>query len=197
MSATPPPPDDKQEPSPPEQPRVPDFPVVGVGASAGGLEAFTELLENLPPKPGLALLFVLHVDPHHKSQLPEILTRITAMRVCEVTEGMPVEVDHVYPIPANTNMALTDGRLTLSARSAVPGENMPIDYLFRSLAAIHKDRAIGVLLSGGGTDGSLGCQAIKAEGGITFAQDEKSARHISMPRTAVLDGTVDYVLPPR
>jgi two-component system, chemotaxis family, CheB/CheR fusion protein len=172
------------------------FPVVGVGASAGGLEAFTALLEELPPDPGVALVFVVHMEAHHESHLAEILSRVTALSVRQVTEGMAVEVNHVYLIPPNTNMALIDGRLTLSPRSRLPGQHMPIDHLFRSLAAIQKNRAVGVILSGGGTDGTLGFQAIKAEGGITFAQDERSAKHSSMPRSAVLDGCVDYVLPP-
>jgi two-component system CheB/CheR fusion protein len=172
------------------------FPVVGVGASAGGLESFSELLTNLPGNPGLAILYVSHLEPHHKSHLPEILDKVTGMQVREVREGMAVEVDHLYLIPPNTNMALADGKLNLTRRSTVRGQHMPVDYLFRSLASIQKNRAIGVILSGGGTDGTLGFQAIKAEGGITLAQDEKTATQPSMPRSAILDGNVDYVLPP-
>jgi two-component system CheB/CheR fusion protein len=175
----------------------PPFLVVGVGASAGGLEAFTELLESLPHHPGLAILFAAHLEPHHKSHLPEILAKVSPIPVHEVTEGMTVEVNHVYLMPPNTNMALMDGSLSLTPRTARPGPHMPIDHLFRSLAAIQKSRAIGVILSGGGSDGTLGFQAIKAEGGITLAQDERSARQASMPRSAALDGSVDYVLPPR
>jgi two-component system CheB/CheR fusion protein len=173
------------------------FPIVGVGASAGGLEAFTDVLEAIPRHPGLAFVFVVHMEPHHESHLAEILSRVTPLPVRQVSEGMAVEINHVYLIPPNTNMALQDGRLTLTPRSPVPGQYMPIDHLFRSLAAIKKNRAIGVLLSGGGTDGTLGFRAIKAEGGITFAQDERSAKHSSMPRSAILDGYVDYVLTPR
>jgi two-component system CheB/CheR fusion protein len=173
------------------------FPIVGVGASAGGLEAFTELLEAIPRPPGLAFLFVVHMEPHHESHLAEILSRVTPLPVRQVTEGMVVEINHVYLIPPNTNMALKDGQLKLTPRSPVPGQYMPIDHLFRSLAAVQKNRAIGVLLSGGGTDGTLGFRAIKAEGGITFAQDERSAKHSSMPRSAILDGYVDYVLTPK
>jgi len=188
---------------PPEQ-RPPDappaglpFPVVGVGASAGGLESFTELLKHLPPHPGLALLYVSHLEPHHKSHLQEILSKVTSLPVYEAREGMTVEIDHLYLIPPNTNMALLDGKLGLTRRSPVRAQHMPIDHLFRSLANIQKERAIGVLLSGGGTDGTLGFQSIKTEGGITLAQDEKSAAHPTMPRSAVGDGNVDYVLPPR
>jgi two-component system CheB/CheR fusion protein len=172
------------------------FPVVGVGASAGGLESFTELLQNLPRYPGVAILYVSHLEPHHKSHLQEILAKVTGMPVHEVREGMSVQVDHLYLIPPNTNMALVDGTLGLTPRSLVRGQHMPIDHLFRSLANIQKDRSIAVVLSGGGTDGTLGFQAVKAEGGITIAQDEKTASQPSMPRSAVLDGSVDYVLSP-
>jgi two-component system CheB/CheR fusion protein len=183
-------------PAPADEPHGPPFPVVGVGASAGGLEAFTELLHGLSESPGLAFLFVSHLDPHHKSHLPEILSKATRMPVKEVKEGMAVEVNHVYVIPPATNMAITDGSLTLTPRAASPTPHMPIDHLFRSLAPIQKSRAVAVILSGNGTDGTLGLQAIKAEGGMTFAQDEKSAKHPSMPRAAVMDGNVDYVLRP-
>lgn len=173
------------------------FLVAGVGASAGGLEAYTELLETLPATPGLALLFVSHLDPEHKSHLPEILSRVSKLPVREVTEGMRVEVDTVYVIPPGTSMALTDGHLTLTPRGPRPGPHLPVDYLFRSLAAIQKARAVGVVLSGNGSDGAIGLQAIKAAGGVAFAQDEKTAKYPSMPRSANLDGQVDYVLRPR
>src|SRR5439155_7577229 len=173
------------------------FSVVGVGASAGGLEAFTELLEALPSTPEMAFILVVHLEPHRESHLAEVLGRVTPMPVRQVTEGMAVEPNHVYLIPPNTNLALSDGRLALSPRSPLPGQHMPIDHLFRSLANIRKNRAIAVILSGGGTDGTLGFQAIKAEGGITFAQDERSAKQSSMPRSASVDGCVDYILPPK
>ncbi|HTU20312.1 MAG TPA: CheR family methyltransferase, partial [Gemmataceae bacterium] len=172
------------------------FPIVGVGASAGGLEALTELFGAMSPQPGLAFLIAVHLDPHQKSHLPEILGKTTAMPVREVTEGMSVHVNEVYLLPPNTNMALTDGRLELTPRSFTPGGHMPIDHLFRSLAIVRGSQAIGIVLSGGGTDGALGLQAIKSEGGIAFAQDEKTAKHASMPRAAILDGTIDYVLRP-
>lgn len=174
----------------------PPFPVVGIGASAGGLEALTELLGKLPPQPELAFLIAVHLDPYHKSHLPEILAKTTPMPVREVTKDMTVRINEVYVIPPNTNMALTDGHLMLTPRSIAPGSHMPVDHLFRSLAKVQGGKAIGVILSGGGTDGALGVQAIKSEGGITFAQDEKTAKHPSMPRSAILDGTIDYVLRP-
>jgi two-component system CheB/CheR fusion protein len=175
----------------------PSFPVVGVGASAGGLEALIELFGGLSPEPGMAFLVAVHLDPHQKSHLPEILGKTTRMPVRQVAEGMAVRANQVYLLPPNTNMALTDGHLMLTPRSHAPGSHMPIDHLFRSLAAVQGGQAVGIVLSGGGTDGALGIQAIKSEGGITFAQDEKTAKHPSMPRAAILDGTIDYVLRPR
>jgi two-component system CheB/CheR fusion protein len=190
------------EPPPPE-PAVHEpggdhhpFPIVGVGASAGGLEAFTELLRGLPPNPGMAFLYVQHLEPHHASHLAEILTRSNTLPAQEASDGVKIEANRIYLIPPNANMALVDGSIRLSPRSLVRTQHMPIDHLFRSLAGVLRARAIGVILSGGGTDGTLGFQAIKSEGGITLAQDEKTARHHSMPRTATLEGCVDYVLGP-
>ncbi|MFL5341819.1 MAG: chemotaxis protein CheB [Gemmataceae bacterium] len=183
------------EPSLPA-PRSRPFPIVGVGASAGGLEAFTELLHGLPAEPGMAFLFVQHLEPHRKSQLAQILSSATSMPVREATEGVRIEVNHVYILPPDVNMALEADTLVLTPRPVARGLNMPADHLFRSLATTQKARAVGVILSGGGTDGTLGFQSIKAEGGITFAQDEQSARQVSMPRAAQSDGNVDYVLPP-
>jgi two-component system CheB/CheR fusion protein len=171
------------------------FPTVAVGASAGGLEAITGLLEAVPADPGLAFLIVLHLDPHSRSELSSILARNTRLPVSEVADGMKVEVNRVYVLPPNASMTLTDSTLKLAPRPP-RGVHMPIDILFRSLAHTQKSSAIGVVLSGEGTDGAIGLQAIKAEGGIAIAQDEKSARHHSMPRSAAAEGYVDYVLPP-
>jgi two-component system CheB/CheR fusion protein len=173
------------------------FPIVGIGASAGGLEAFSELLRNLPEKTGMAFALVQHLDPKHTSGLPEILARTTRIPVTEVTEGCVVQPDHVYVIPANTNMAIKDGTLKLSPRLLVHGQHMPIDNFFRSLAERVGQRAIGVVLSGTASDGTEGCRAIKAAGGITFAQDEESAKYDSMPRSAIDAGYIDFILPPK
>ena len=179
-----------------DEPNGLPFLVVGVGASAGGLEAYTELLDGLSAEPGLAFLLVSHLDPDQKSQLAPILARVCRMPVIEVTEGMAVQINHVYVIPPGTNMAMTDGRLTLTARSPRPVPHMPIDHLFRSLAEIQRERSVGVILSGSGSDGVIAFQAIKAVGGVTFAQLESTARYPSMPRSALRDGNVDHVLRP-
>jgi len=169
------------------------FPVVGVGASAGGLEAFSDLLRALPEKPGFALIFVQHQEPRHASMLTEILARTSTMQVIEVAGGEQIERDTLYVAPSHSQVLVDRGHLRMRADGAPL--SMPIDALFTSLAADQGNRAIGVILSGAASDGSLGSRAIKAEGGITFAQDE-SAKVEGMPRSAVAGGTVDFVLPP-
>jgi two-component system CheB/CheR fusion protein len=169
--------------------------IVGVGASAGGLEACSEMLNHLPPEPGLALVLVQHLDPRHSSSLVELLSRTTRMPVLAAQDGMVMEADHVYVIPPNASLTTADGMLLLVPRPI--GHQMPIDVFFRSLAEAEGSNAIGVILSGTASDGTLGLQAIKAEGGITFSQDEKSAKYDGMPRSAIATGCVDFVLPPR
>src|SRR5256884_694610 len=173
------------------------FPIVGVGASAGGLEAFSDLLRHLPEKTGMAFVLVQHLDPTHGSVLPEILARKTTIPVEEITDGVHVLPDHIYVIPANSNMLLEDGALRLSARIVVRGQHMPIDAFFHSLANERGALAIGVILSGTASDGTEGCTAIKVAGGITFAQDEASAKYSSMPHSAVYAGCIDFVLTPK
>ena len=186
--------DNLKEPS--DNPQDELFPVVGIGASAGGLEAFSQLLMHIPSDTGMAFVLIQHLDPIHKSVLPEILSRVTAMPVIEASDGRAVEANHVYVIPPNTNMAISHGVLHLLPRIEEQKRYMPIDYFFRSLAQDRQVRSIGVILSGTASDGSLGMQAIKAEGGITFAQDEKSAKYSGMPHSAAMSGSVDFVLPP-
>ncbi|MGA7221022.1 MAG: chemotaxis protein CheB [Candidatus Sulfotelmatobacter sp.] len=173
------------------------FPIVGIGASAGGLEAFTQLLRALPEKTGMAFVLVQHLDPKHGSALHEILARATKIPVTEVTQGTRVQPDHAYVIPANTNLTIKDGILELSARLLRRGQHMPVDDFFRSLAESSGQRAIGVILSGTASDGTEGARAIKAAGGITFAQDEASAKYDGMPRNAVNAGCIDFILQPR
>jgi two-component system CheB/CheR fusion protein len=172
------------------------FPVVGIGASAGGLEAFRQLLEHLPTDTGMAFILVQHLDPTHESILTELLSRSTRMFVSEVKDGMAVEPDHVYVIPSNYNMAIAEGVLRLLPREDLRGQHHPIDYFLRTMAEDQRYRAIGVILSGTAFDGTLGLEAIKAEGGITFAQDPKSAKYNSMPRSAIAAGHVDFILTP-
>lgn len=173
-----------------------EFPIVGVGASAGGLEAISSLLEQLPQRCGMALLVVQHLDPTHPSLLSEILSKRTALPVEQAADEMCIAVDHVYVIPPNTSMSVLDGFLKLKPRSETTGPPMPIDDLFESLAKSRGADAIGVILSGTGTDGAIGMQAIKGCGGITLAQDEHTARFIAMPRAAIGLGVIDKVLPP-
>ncbi len=171
-------------------------PIVGVGASAGGLEAFTELLKHLPLDTGMGFVLVQHLDPQHESALTQILTRATSLPLREVTNHLRVEANHVYVIPPNTNLGIVQGVLKLRPRQEqgrTPHHS--IDFFFESLAQDQRERAIGVILSGTATDGTLGLEAIKVEGGITFAQDD-SARYDSMPRSAVAAGCVDFVLSP-
>jgi len=173
------------------------FPIVGIGASAGGLEAFSELLRYLPEKTGMAFVLVQHLDPKHGSALQEILSRTTKIPVTEVSQGVVVEPDHAYVIPANTNLTIKNGMLQLGSRVVTHGQHMPINDFFRSLAESAGQQAIGVILSGTASDGTEGCRAIKAAGGITFAQDAESAKYDSMPRNAVNAGCIDFILSPK
>ena len=171
------------------------FPIVGVGASAGGLDAFTQLLKRLPVDTGLGFVLVQHLDPQHASALTEILTRATVMPVLEVTNNLRVQPNHVYVIPPNAGLGMARGVLKLQPRTPSRVAPHPIDFFLEALAQDQHERAIGVILSGTATDGTLGLEAIKAEGGITFAQDG-SARYDSMPRSAIGAGCVDFVLSP-
>ncbi|MDB5389044.1 MAG: cheR, partial [Planctomycetaceae bacterium] len=173
------------------------FPVVGVGASAGGLEAFTELLKNLPPAPGLALVLVQHLDASHPSLLTEILSRETSLPVAQASDGLRVERNHVYVIPPNMSMTIEKGRLHLHPREGSEIPFMPIDEFFRSLAKDQGRLAVCVVLSGGGTDGTLGLEEVKGEDGVTFVQEDRTARQISMPRSATAGGYADFVLSPK
>jgi two-component system CheB/CheR fusion protein len=172
------------------------FPIVGVGASAGGLEAFTQMLSELPVDTGMAFVLVQHLSPTHQSLLPEILARTTALPVVQAHDEPQVKPDHVYVIPPDRNMVISQGHLRLLPREAGRNQHRPIDFFLRSLAEDQGHRAIGVILSGSATDGTLGLEEIKAEGGITFAQDE-TAQYTSMPRSAIASGCVDFVLPPQ
>jgi two-component system CheB/CheR fusion protein len=172
------------------------FPIVGIGGSAGGFEAFASFLKQLPTNLGIAIMLVQHLDPTHESLLHDLLAKFTPMPVMQVTNGMIVEPNHVYVIPPNAEMTIHGGIMSLTARPSGAGLHMPIDTFLCSLAEDQKSRAIGIILSGIGSDGTKGLQAIKAEGGVTFAQDEDSSKYSGMPLHAAATGCVDLVLPP-
>ncbi len=169
------------------------FPIVGIGASAGGLNAIQKLLENLPENTGLAFIVIQHLAATQESMLPEILSRSTIMPVTKAANKMPVEKNHVYVIPAGVTMTINSGLLELHPKE-FPFK--PIDEFLRSLASERKAQAIGIILSGTGTDGTEGLKFIKAEGGITFAQDPKTAQYPDMPRNAIEEETTYLVLSP-
>jgi len=170
--------------------------IVGVGASAGGLEAFSSMIRALPPKPGFAVVLVQHLAPQHESALPALLTSYTSMPVLQVADGMRVEANHVYVIPPNVQMGLTDGNFSLKPRPGDRSQYTPIDSFLTSLAEHANRRAIAVILSGTASDGATGVREIKAGGGITFAQEPETARYDGMPRAAIATGMIDMVLSP-
>lgn len=174
------------------------FPVVGIGASAGGLEAFKKLLQAIPKNSGMAYVLVQHLDPAHESILPELLQKVTNIPVLEITDDIKVYPDHIYIIPSNKILLANDGVLQLGPRpeKGNPLRNFPIDLFFNSLAAVHQRYAAGIVLSGTASDGTKGLKAIKEHGGITFAQDIASAAYDGMPESAMMAGVVDYILPP-
>ncbi len=169
--------------------------IVGIGGSAGALEAFERFFPNLPAKSGLGFVVVTHLDPTHKGIMPELLQRLTPMKVFQAQDNMKVEADTVYVIPPNKDLAIMNGVLQLLEPSAPRGLRLPIDFFFRQLAADRKDRSIGIILSGMGTDGTLGLRAIKEQMGMAMAQDPQTAKYESMPRSALETGLVDFVAP--
>jgi two-component system, chemotaxis family, CheB/CheR fusion protein len=174
-----------------------DLSIVAIGASAGGIEAFTELARNLSTDTGLAFVFIQHLDPTHESILTELVSKETRMPVTEVTNGLMVAPNHIYIIPPNAKMSISRNTLELTPREDSRGVHMSVDHFMRSLAEAKGNRSIGVILSGSGSDGTLGLAEIQAQGGVTFAQDEASARYDGMPHSAIAAGCVDYILPPK
>ena len=173
-----------------------DFPIVGIGASAGGYEAFVQLLQGLPSNTGMAIVLVMHLEPEHQSVLAKLLSNVTPMPVSEARNGTQVQPNNVYVIPPKADMRLMQGILQIVTRKKTEGRYLPVDNFFTSLAEDRPGSAIGVILSGTGSDGTMGLKAIKAEGGITFAQDEESAKHHGMPGSAIAAECVDFVLSP-
>lgn len=171
------------------------FPIVGLGASAGGLEAFEQFFRSMPPDSGMAFVLVPHLDPSHASILTEILQRSTAMPVIEAHDQMPVVPNGVYVIPPNRNMAIFHGALQLSMPEVPRGQRMPIDAFLRSLAEDQGEHAVGIILSGTGTDGTLGLRAVLGSGGVTLVQEPATAKYDGMPASAVQAGYASHVLP--
>ena len=173
-----------------------EFYVVGIGASAGGLEALEQFFTNMHPDTCMSFVLIQHLDPTHKSILCELISRYTKMAVLEVEDGMVIQPNTVYIIPPNHYMAILNGKLLLLESTAVPGLRMPIDFFFRSLAEDQKEKGICIVLSGTGTEGALGLRAVKSEGGMAMVQDLESAKYDGMPKSAIWTGLADYILPP-
>jgi two-component system CheB/CheR fusion protein len=174
----------------------PRFPVVGIGASAGGLEALQQLFTNMPADTGMAFVIVTHLDPTHESIMPELIGKCTSMPVSAAKDGVTVQPNSVYVIPQNKNMGILNGSLQLLEPTQPHGAGLPIDFFLRSLAQDQGSAAICIILSGTGSDGTLGLKAIKAEAGITIVQEPDSAKYDGMPRSAIETHLVDFVLDP-
>jgi two-component system, chemotaxis family, CheB/CheR fusion protein len=172
------------------------FSIVGIGASAGGLESLEQFFRHTPPDSGLAFVVVQHLDPTRHSSMPEIMSRLTSMTVHAAADGMKVVPNTIYLIPPNKNMGIQEGALFLQDPTQLHGLRLPVDFFLRSLAKEKGAHAICVILSGTGTDGTLGLRAIKAELGTVFVQEPQSARYDGMPRSAINTGLADFVLPP-
>lgn len=172
------------------------FPVVGIGASAGGLEAFKRLIREIPVNSGMAIVLVQHLEPTHESLLTDLLQRVTPIPIREVSDNLLIEPNNIYVIPSNSILTANEGRLQLTARPPKSQKNMPIDLFFTSLAEVYQNHAIGVVLSGTATDGTLGLKEIKEHGGFTFAQEPGSASFEGMPRSAIDADVVDFILSP-
>jgi two-component system, chemotaxis family, CheB/CheR fusion protein len=171
------------------------FPIVGIGASAGGLEALEGFFSNMPVDSSIAFIVVQHLDPNHKSIMASLLERHSTMKIFEVTDGTRIEPNCIYLNPPSKNMIIRDRKLLLTDPIKHHGINLPIDYFFRSLAEDQTEKAICIILSGTGSDGTLGLKAIKNAGGMAMVQEEKQAKYDGMPRNAIDTGLVDYVLP--
>ncbi len=172
------------------------IPIVGIAASAGGLEAFEQFFTNMPSDSGMAFVLVQHLDPTHPSILGELVRRYTRVEVMEIKDGMEIKADTAFIIPPNCDMGIIGGKFQLMAPVAPRGLRLPIDYFFRSLAEDQKERSICIVLSGTGTDGTLGLKEIKGSGGMAMVQDPDTAKYDGMPRSAISSGLVDYILPP-
>ena len=173
------------------------IPIVAIGASAGGLVAIEELLKSLDPETGMGFVILMHLEANHKSRYPEIIARMTSMKVFEATEGTVIERNCVYVMAAGVNLTVADGMLHTTVRTESPAHNKPIDRFFHSLATNSRDLAVGIILSGGDGDGSVGCKSIEAAGGHMFIQDPSTALNESMPIKAENTGCDDFMGSPK
>ncbi|MGJ7543350.1 CheR family methyltransferase [Variovorax sp. LT1R16] len=186
----------------PDEPALPHlvrshlkFPVIGIGGSAGGLKSAIRFFEQMPAHEGMAFVVILHLSPTHKSNAAEILQRATRMPVQQVTQAVPVEANHVYVIPPGVELTMNDGHLQVSPSERVAGRHIAIDVFFRTMAEVHQERAVCIVMSGTGSDGAVGLTSVKEHGGISMAEAPEDAEHDGMPRAAIATGVVDFVLP--
>jgi two-component system CheB/CheR fusion protein len=177
-------------------PNKQDFPIVGIGSSAGGLAALEKFFDKMPPDAGMAFVVVTHLDPSHASMMASLLQKHTEMKVVQVEDGMKVAPNQVYVIPPDKDMGIVKGRLQLMQVKVEPGPRAPVNYFLRHLAEEKREKAACIILSGMGTDGTLGLKAIKGELGMVMVQDPETAKYDGMPRSAISTGLVDYILPP-
>src|SRR5215831_13965830 len=181
-------------------PDIPDivekdgFLITGLGASAGGIQAFQEFFQHVPPKSGIAYVVILHMSPDHDSHLAQVLQTTTKMPVTQVNEKVKVEPDNVYVVPPNQHLTMQDGHIIVSPNTQVEDRRAPVDIFFRTLAEEHGSKAIAVILSGTGANGSMGLKRVKEHGGATFVQNPREAEFNEMPRNAIATGLVDEVL---
>ncbi|MDN7419931.1 chemotaxis protein CheB [Burkholderia dolosa] len=171
------------------------FPIVGIGASAGGIQALLNFFGHAPADMGMAFVVILHLSPKHESSADQVLQRATKMPVLQVTESTRIEPDHVYIISPSSELTISGGSLNVSRSQRAPGRPVAIDLFFRSLADAHRERAVSIVLSGTGSDGSVGVGHVKEQAGITIAQLPEEAEHQEMPQSAIATGQIDFVLP--
>jgi two-component system CheB/CheR fusion protein len=178
--------------------QVKAFPIVGIGASAGGLDAIGSFFDAMPAEfPDMAFVVVSHLDPSHSSILPELLQKHTQMKVHPVKDGMEVQPHRIYVIPPDRDLKIENGKLRLTQFQPSSRPRAPINHFFRSLAEQQAERAVGIILSGMGSDGTIGIQSIKGELGMVMVQDPASAKYDGMPQSAIHTGLADFVLPPQ
>src|SRR5215475_6024427 len=170
------------------------FMIAGLGASAGGITAFKDFFQQVPPNSGIAYVAILHLSPDHDSKLAEVLQNSTKMPVTQVNEKTKVEADHVYVVPPNQHLTMQDGYIHVSPNIEIEDRRAPVDIFFRTLADEHDANAIAVILSGTGANGSMGLKRVKEKGGATFVQNPREAEFNEMPRNAIATGLVDEVL---